>query len=277
MQAMSASLGQILALTSIPVASTILGGVLTSIRKPSDGLRSMVQHFAAGLVVAVVAGELLPQLGRTHELWGIIVGFTLGVFVMLAVQRFADNLEKRSEGNDENKSGLLAAVAIDCLLDGLLIGVGFSADARIGLLLVMAMTLEMGFLGVSVASSLGEAGWPRQRNMLTVAGLALLVIVGAFIGGTLLSGLNGFPLAVMLSFGAAALLFLVTEELLIEAHEVEQTPFITAAFFAGFLALYVIGILSEGQAAATEKTGGRSPEPPVQVQVLQPRPSAPQV
>ena len=81
----------------------------------------------------------------------------------------------------------------------------------------------------------------------------------------------------MLSFGAAALLFLVTEELLIEAHEVEQTPFITAAFFAGFLALYVIGILSEGQAAAAEKTGGRSPEPPVQVQVLQPRPSAPQV
>lgn len=34
MQAMSASLGQILALTSIPVASTILGGVLTSIQHP---------------------------------------------------------------------------------------------------------------------------------------------------------------------------------------------------------------------------------------------------
>ena len=246
---MSAPLLQLLGLTAVPVISTILGGVAASVRKPSDKLRSFVQHFAAGLVVAVVAGELLPQVGRTHNLWGIVIGFVTGVAVMLGVQRFADNLEKKSEGaGSENKTGLLAAVAIDCLLDGLLIGVGFSADARIGLLLVIAMTLEMGFLGVSVASSLGEAGWARGRSILTVAGLALLVAVGAVIGGTLLSGLTGMPLAIMLSFGAAALLFLVTEELLIEAHEVEQTPLITSAFFAGFLALYVIGILSEGAA-----------------------------
>lgn len=244
---MSVNLTQILSLTLIPVASTILGGVITSIRKPGDGFRSFVQHFAAGLVVAVVAGELLPQLGRTHELWGIVIGFVLGVAVMLAVQAFADSLERKSHGNAENKTGLLTAVGIDCLLDGLLIGVGFSADARIGLLLVIAMTLEMGFLGVSVASSLSEAGWARGKAIMTVAGLALLVMLGAIIGGTLLSGLTGMPLAIMLSFGAAALLFLVTEELLIEAHEVTQTPLITSAFFAGFLALYVIGILSGGE------------------------------
>lgn len=249
MESMSANLVQILSLTLIPVVSTILGGVVTSIRKPSDSLRSFVQHFAAGLVVAVVAGELLPQLGRTHELLGIVLGFVLGVVVMLSVQMFADNLEKRSHGNSENKTGLLAAVGVDCLLDGLLIGVGFSADPRIGLLLVIAMTLEMMFLGVSVASSLGEAGYPRNKTILTVTGLALLVIVGATIGGTLLSGLTGMPLAMMLSFGAAALLFLVTEELLIEAHEVQQTPLITAAFFAGFIILYIIGILSETKAA----------------------------
>lgn len=244
---MASHLGQILTLTAIPVASTILGGMAASFRRPSDQLRSFVQHFAAGLVVAVVAGELLPQLGRTHQLWGIIIGFVLGVAVMLGVQRFAESLEKKSEGNSENKTGLLAAVGIDCLLDGLLIGVGFSADARIGFLLVLAMTLEMGFLGVSVASSLGEAGWKTGKSVATVAGLALLVALGAVVGGTLLSGLTGMPLAMMLAFGAAALLFLVTEELLIEAHEVEQTPLITSAFFAGFLVLYVIGILTEGQ------------------------------
>ena len=245
--AMSPSLGQILSLTAIPVASTILGGVVTSYRQPSDRLRSFVQHFAAGLVVAVVAGELLPMLGRTHELWGIVAGFSVGVAVMIAVQQFAEKLEQGSHGDTQNKTGLLAAVGVDCLLDGLLIGIGFSADARIGLLLVIAMTLEMGFLGVSVASSLAEAGYARARTALTVAGLALLVIVGALLGGTLFAGLTGLPLAFMLAFGAAALLFLVTEELLIEAHEVAQTPWITSAFFLGFLVLYVIGILSGGE------------------------------
>jgi ZIP family zinc transporter len=37
-----------------------------------------------------------------------------------------------------------------------------------------------------------------------------------------------------------ALLFLVTEELLVEAHERPDTAFISAMFFVGFLALLTI-------------------------------------
>ena len=44
----------------------------------------------------------------------------------------------------------------------------------------------------------------------------------------------------MLAFGVAALLYLVTEELLVEAHETEDTPLATATFFAGFLALLLL-------------------------------------
>ncbi|EYB68601.1 hypothetical protein DEIPH_ctg019orf0014 [Deinococcus phoenicis] len=95
------------------------------------------------------------------------------------------------------------------------------------------------FLGVSVASSLGQSGASRRRISLTVTGLSLLVILGALLGGTLLQGLTGLGLEIVLPFGAA-LLFLVTEELLTQAHEVKETPLITAAFFAGFVALYLL-------------------------------------
>jgi ZIP family zinc transporter len=44
----------------------------------------------------------------------------------------------------------------------------------------------------------------------------------------------------VLSFGVAALLDLVTEELLTEAHEVDETPLLTSMFFVGFLALLMI-------------------------------------
>ncbi len=117
---------------------------------------------------------------------------------------------------------------------------GFAAGARVGVLLIVALTLELLFLGVSVASSLGESGVGRRRTILTVTGLSLAVIVGALLGGTLLQGLTGLALEIVLSFGAAALLYLVTEELLTEAHEVKETPLITAAFFAGFVVLYLI-------------------------------------
>ncbi|WP_293914333.1 transporter [Deinococcus sp.] len=235
---MSAALAQIFSLTLIPVVATILGGVVASYRAPGEQLRSFVQHFAAGVVFAVVAGELLPEITKGHQPLGVVIGFTLGVGVLLAVRQFAERLERRS--GSQGESGLIAAVATDVLIDGLLIGVGFAAGTRVGVLLIVALTLELLFLGVSVASSLGQSGQPRRRIILTVVGLSLAVIVGSLLGGTLLQGLSGLALEIVLSFGAAALLFLVTEELLTEAHEVKETPLITAAFFAGFVSLYLI-------------------------------------
>ena len=47
---------------------------------------------------------------------------------------------------------------------------------------------------------------------------------------------------VVLSFGAAALLYLVTEELLREAHEERSSTGGTAMIFVGFLLILVIGM-----------------------------------
>jgi ZIP family zinc transporter len=73
-----------------------------------------------------------------------------------------------------------------------------------------------------------------------VAGLGLLALVGAVAGSLLLGNLSGGALDVVLAFGVAALLYLVTEELLVEAHEREDTPWVTALFFIGFLVLFVL-------------------------------------
>lgn len=240
---MSSPLLQILSLTLIPVVATILGGTLASVRTPSATLRSLVQHFAAGVVFAAVAGELLPEITRGHQPLGVVIGFTLGVGLMLIIRQWAERLEG-SGSTSKGTTGLITVVGIDVLIDGLLIGVGFAAGARVGTLLVVALTLELLFLGVSVAASLRQSGRSRGRTIGTVSGLSLLVIVGALIGGLLLQGLSGLALEIVLSFGAAALLFLVTEELLTEAHEVRETPLITASFFAGFVALYLLELAS---------------------------------
>lgn len=241
---MNAPLSQILTLTLIPVFATMLGGAIAAFRTPSAKLRSVVQHFAAGVVLAVVAGELLPEMTKEHKPLGVVIGFVLGVGLMLGVKEVTGRMEGRSERSGGAKAGLLTAVAIDVFLDGLLIGVGFAAGARVGMLLVIALTLELLFLGISVAASLAEAKFARSRIILTVAALSTLVIMGALLGGTLLGGLSGMALEIVLSFGAAALMYLVVEELLTEAHEVQETPLITAAFFAGFVALYVLELMA---------------------------------
>ena len=95
-----------------------------------------------------------------------------------------------------------------------------------------------------MAASLAEAKFARTRSIAIIVGLASLVIVGALLGGSLLGGLSGLGLEIVLSFGAAALMYLVIEELLTEAHEVQETPLITASFFAGFVALYLLELMA---------------------------------
>jgi ZIP family zinc transporter len=52
---------------------------------------------------------------------------------------------------------------------------------------------------------------------------------------------NSIPF--LLAFGLAALLYLVTEELLHEAHQLPDNAYITATFFIGFLIFLVLSML----------------------------------
>ena len=79
--------------------------------------------------------------------------------------------------------------------------------------------------------------------MAVTCAFALLLLVGAGVGVYFLAGASGLVLDAVMSFGVAALLYLVTEELLTEAHEVDETPILTSMFFVGFLALLLIEML----------------------------------
>jgi len=228
----------------LPVVAIIVGGAIAAFRPPGPQLQSYLQHFAAGVVFAAAAGEVLPEIMHERSALALIVGFSLGVAAMLGIKQLTERLGQNQDGQAGQPTRLMLVVGIDLLIDGLLVGVGFAAGAKVGLLLTIALTLEILFLGLSTAAELTESGASRGRIIAISAGLGLLVALGAAVGVTLLSGLSGGALAAVLAFGAAALLYLVTEELLVEAHEIPDTPLITASFFLGFLVLFVIEMIA---------------------------------
>lgn len=81
-----------------------------------------------------------------------------------------------------------------------------------------------------------------RLTLLSALVPTVFTVVCAALGATTLRRLTAGAMETVLSFGLAALLYLVTEELLREAHEEHETAVATASFFLGFLVFLVVGM-----------------------------------
>jgi len=229
----------------IPVAVLFLSGLVGIYKVPSAGWRKVILHFAAGIVFSVVAVELLPDIIKRHAPLQVIIGFVAGIILMLVVKQFAE--KKSKEGAEVTPISFpvsfFIAMSVDILIDGLLLGFGFAMGAAQGLLLTIALSFEVLSLGIATATQLRTDEVSREKSIAGMAFLSVVFFVSAIIGGLILSRISDKSIEIVLSFGLAALLFLVTEELLVEAHEGVETPWYTSAFFAGFLLFLILGMV----------------------------------
>jgi ZIP family zinc transporter len=161
--------------TLIPVAASGIGGVIAAIRPPGKTLKSAIQHFAAGVVFAAAALELIPKV-RDQPPWVAILGFTGGIIAMVVLRAVTTRLEHTNPR--QANFGPFAATGVDVLIDGLVTGAGFASGEETGILLTIALVLEFLFLGLSVASSLGQ-GISNRIIIVTPPALSLLMVVGA--------------------------------------------------------------------------------------------------
>jgi ZIP family zinc transporter len=132
----------------IPAIVASFGGVLAIFWNPSHNARSLIQHFAAGVVLAALAVEVLPELGREHApAWVLISSFAVGGILMYIMKLWSISLESKenhAEGNGFNY-GLIAATFIDVAVDGFIIGAGFATGGNTGLVFTLGLSVELLF------------------------------------------------------------------------------------------------------------------------------------
>lgn len=232
-----------LLIMAIPAAVALCGGVLAAVWSPSHQARSLIQHFAAGVVLAALAVELLPEIGREHAPALVLIGaFALGSLFMYGLKLWTLRIEHQAAAaGSASSTGLLLATFIDVAVDGFIIGAGFAAGGETGTILALGLSVELLFLGLALASE-ATAGW----RIVAISGALGGTVLGfALLGNLLLAGASHAVIGGALAFSAAALLYLVTEELLMEAHEVEEKPVSTLVLFAGFLAFWSIQLAGQ--------------------------------
>ena len=170
------------------MVAAALSGAVAAVRTPGERLTSGLQHFAAGVVFAAAAIELLPGVLERSPLVAV-VGFAAGIAVMFGFRAASEHLEHRREaaGHAGLPIGLAVAIGVDFFIDGLILGAGFASGPRVGVLLTVALAVEYLFVGLSLSATL--AGTVSRRFVaLAPVVLALLTVVGTAVGVATLSG-----------------------------------------------------------------------------------------
>lgn len=232
---MSGALPVSVGYAAIGGVSVLIGGVLATRTELSKRTQSLVQHAAAGTVLAGLVVDVLSKLlQRPEQLTPTTIGMVMGLAGMLAIRRFAG--EERHGG----LGSLVVTVVTDVLVDGVLIGLSAALGSGTGLLFAIALAPEMGLLGVTAAQSLVER-WPRERVIAAAGGIGVAIAAAGGLGWLVAQG-SAPLIAGVLGLGASVIIYLIMEELLREAHEIDAGSIEVAVLFGFFLPFFLAGV-----------------------------------
>lgn len=231
---------------AIPVATTLVGGVVASLWKPRASIQAAFQHLAAGIILAAATIEVIPEIERSTTSPGfLLLAFTIGCASMFALSWWTKARSEKQGQSGGGSLGLVVASGVDIFIVGLTIGAGLRVGMGLGLLLAIGIAFELSMVGLTAAAEFSE-GDSRWRSLGLTFLFAVALVGGAVLGVFALAGLPKAATHLVLAFGAAALLYLVAEELLVEAHEQPDPARNTLILFAGFVAFWGLRLVIPG-------------------------------
>lgn len=215
----------------MPAVTALVFGLLTLLVRPGPRLTSALQHLAAGLIVSAVAVELLPEsIGGGQSILYAVAGYVVGLIIVFGIRVGSKRI------NEDSPAGLVATVGLDLALDAILVGIAFTTLAGLGAFVVVgSLSLEIAVLMMATIGTLLSRGMPRARVVFITIVFSVIAAGAGFAGYYGSAQLPANLLTATTALGVAALLYLVVEELLVEAHKSHGDTMIgSLMFFVGF-------------------------------------------
>ena len=228
--------------STIAGVSTILGVIMVILKERWVLKHShYVNSFAAGLILGIAFFHLFPESLELSEnaLLFVFVGFLL-FYLLENVMVFhsGSEIHFREKGNPQHTKGLVmfSGLFFHSLLDGIIIGVGFEVDPKVGLLTSLGVVLHELPEGVTTFSVLVGSIKRKTALRLSIA-VALATPLGALISLAFIGGLSEPVIGLLLAMAGGSFLYIGASDLIPETHE--EKGFENAGFlFLGVLLLY---------------------------------------
>lgn len=239
---MSADFVTVLLLALVPAIGNFAGGMVAEFVTVSPQAISRALHAAAGIVVAVVAVEIMPAAIGATPGWAIALAFLLGAAFYLMVEWAVQGAQKSGRGQLRGAGMwmIYVAVAMDLFSDGLLIGTGSAVSLGFAMVLALGQSLADIPEGFAAIANLKRKQVPRRTRIWLSASFALPVLAAATLGYWLLNGRGEALKLSALVFTAGVLTVAAVEEMMTEAHESATDTRLSVLAFAGGFALFAL-------------------------------------
>ena len=222
-------------------------------------LHQLLLGFAAGVMIAASMWSLLIPAIEAAEEAGLpgwfpaAGGSVLGVLFLVTMNTLLPHLtpaflQAPRDGSGRRSTLLVLAIAMHNIPEGMAVGISFALAARSDpTLLPAAMALALGIgiqnfpEGAAISLPLRQEGLSRLRSFLYGAASG---VVEPIFGVLVVLAAGGIqPLMPwLLAFAAGAMMYVVVEELIPEAHLGEHSNTGTLGVMAGFVVMMVLDV-----------------------------------
>ena len=249
--------------TGFTFLMTVLGAAVVFFCKSdrhSEKAQSVFLGFASGVMIAASVWSLLiPAIDEAERLgkkgWiPASFGFMLGVVFLMLLDKLIPYFRPEPDREDCVKNGLkrtsmlIFAITLHNIPEGMAVGLAFALAAKndSSVLLASAIALAVGMgiqnfpEGAAISLPIRQAG--RSRSRAFVCGAASGVVEPVFgLVTVLIAGTAQLLLPWLLSFAAGAMLYVVVEELIPEAH-LGNSHIGTLGVMIGFLLMMTLDV-----------------------------------
>jgi ZIP family zinc transporter len=225
------------------VVSTALGGILAL---HSRERLHLILGFTAGVIVGVVAFDVLPEISELSHSTGldfktVMIALAGGFLGFHAIEKWLlvhNAHEEQYAGHHHPSVGVASALALcgHSLTDGIAIGLAFQVNHAIGFAVAIAVVGHDFADGLNTVSLMLMHGNSRRRATALLAVDALAPLAGAAL--TLLFTLPDRGLLIYLGVFAGFLLYIGASDILPEAHAAKPSLVTLWLTIGGVAAMY---------------------------------------
>lgn len=249
--------------TGITFAATVMGSAIVFLFKKgvNPNFQRAFLGFAAGVMIAASIFSLIIPSTEMAKEQGIIEwlpaagGFIFGGIFLLVLDNIIPHLHIEDNKPEGMKSSfkrttmLILAVTLHNIPEGMSVGLSFAlaSSGNSSITMAAAFALAIGIAiqnfpeGAAISLPLKEEGMSKTRSFIYGALSGIVEPIGGLLT-VAIAGTVTYFLPWLLSFAAGAMIFVVVEELIPEAHTESHTDVGTMGVMIGFLIMMILDI-----------------------------------